>query len=482
MKKIELFGSSTKSLSNFLSAQTRLNCLMWIIKDGEKNIRFAPFGTPGLTSFSTGLAGPVQGWHLGGNGLLYIAAGGIAYSVATNGTASVLGTLASAVNPVGIEDNSTQAIFVDGIKGWILTKIGGAFNQITDPSFPNGTSSVAYNDSYFICPQIGSNQYWISSPGDGTTWNAFNGDAETYSDTLVKTSVLHGIVIHWKSTSIEFHQDQGIIPFPYSGIPSTTADWGLAAYGSAIKYNNTMAFLATNRESGQYQLMELDGFTPVPLPNSDDILQIINSFTTVSDAVALSYVYNGHNCYQITFPTANRSFVYDNSTKYWSEAQTGTSTPPNRTRHIGQYSIQYGAKTLVSDYNVGNIYYQDPLNFTDNGTAIRREVTSRVIDDDGNQFICGELWLDMERGNTSVSVSPQLNIEVSTDYGNTWNLNRIATIYNIASSGQYFYPRLIARRFGAMRALTFRFSMTDPAPFVFVRGCATITTGSQSGR
>ena len=43
------------------------------------------------------------------------------------------------------------------------------------------------------------------------------------------------------------------------------------------------------------------------------IEQMINTFARIDDAIAYAYQKNGHSFYVLTFPTANKTLVYDAS-------------------------------------------------------------------------------------------------------------------------------------------------------------------------
>ena len=84
---------------------------------------------------------------------------------------------------------------------------------------------------------------------------------------------------------------------------------------------------------------------------------------------------DGHIMYQITFPTANQSFLYDVTTDLWSIVRNGISA----NRHLGQMSVVFNNQNYVSDYSNGNLYTFNKTSYTDNGTVILREVDTRHV-------------------------------------------------------------------------------------------------------
>jgi hypothetical protein len=170
---------------------------------------------------------------------------------------------------------------------------------------------------------------------------------------------------------------------------------------------------------------------------------------------------------QWTFPTANRSFLYNATNEQWSETQTGV-TPAYATRHIGQYSAVFAGKTLISDYNAPNLYTPSASMYTDNGNTIVREVITRCAVNDENVWRFGQMYFDMEVGvglQSGQGSNPQVMIQVardSRDFGpEQW--------VGLGKIGQY-RQRVTRRRCGRGRFIHTRLRMTDPVKFVISGG------------
>jgi len=206
--------------------------------------------------------------------------------------------------------------------------------------------------------------------------------------------------------------------------------------------------------------------------STPDLEDIISQFSTVADATALTYVINGHPMYQLTFPTDNRSFLYDLSTGIWSETQSGVPSGYAQ-RHIGQLSTTYQNQALITDYISGKVYTIDENTFTDNGQTIVRELVTRHGNQDFNMITVAEFFIDMETGvglQTGQGSQPQITLDVSKDNGRTWSNPRLLSV---GAVGKYM-TRVIARRFGSARDFVFRIRMTDPVKFVVTEGAAVV--------
>jgi hypothetical protein len=476
MQQIQLFGSGIAGKSLVVTDQRRVNCYYEIREDAEKS-KVAIYGTPGQVLFAA-LPAIVRGWQLF-KGMLIVAAGNTVYSITTNAVVTTLGTLQTAAGLVSMANNGVLLVIVDGSKcyGWDGTTFT---SPLTDSNIPNGATTIAASDTFFITdtpyPTGAANgQQFNVSPSYytvGTAWAGLAvGFASATPDPLIAVDVDHGFLILWNKTSIQFQQDAGTSPLTYAALPSATAQVGLAAKFSRAKFNNTMAFLGTNLQGG-YSVYVLYGFQPQVI-SSKDIDAYFDDFSTVADATAISYMWDGHPFYVLTFPTAGRTFLYDGSTNIWSEQQTGTGLI---NRYSGNLAIVFNGNVYVSDYSNGNIYQLSDEAFTDNGTPIMRLCQTRHIHDHGNMLAIDEMFLDMETGvglQSGQGSTPQIMVSTSKDGGRTFGNERLMSL---GAVGQYIGPRATLRRFGASRTFTFRIRMTDPVKWAITYGAA-VTRG-----
>ena len=494
---IPLFGSGIKSISPTITAQRRLNCFWDIRKDGDK-ANAVLIGTPGLSLDYTLPTGPVRGWRVVGT-LLYVVAGYTLYSVAADNTHTNLGSLGTGNGKVSMSDNGAQLAIVDGAKLYIYSITAGnyyatAFNTIGyfgavadfTSQVGNAATTITFFDGRFLVEMKNSRQAYGSAVYDGTDWGGGappNGlgaatgywTKEDYADNLSAIDSFIGYVVMWGMGSIEWWQDTGGSPLPYQRIQGATQRWGLGAKWSRAEVGNTMIFLGINPE-GHADICQigLSGYTPTVISTSD-VSDIINDIVSdgglFSDAVALTYSAFGHIMYQITFPSGNRTLLYDTATQSWQETQTGLDL---QNRHIGELSIAYNNQNYISDSTTGNVYSTSEYVYTDNGVSIKRQLVSRHIRNGGNQFTPAEVFLDFEIGlglQSGQGSDPQISMEKSTDNGHTFGQPRLKSMGKV---GQYQYPRVRWTRNGTARDFVFRFTVTDPVRFIVTGGAVEI--------
>jgi hypothetical protein len=471
MKEIPLFGSGIGGKSLTVSAQRRVNCYYEVRQDQEK-ANLAIFGTPGQQLFANLGANAVRGWWVFGANIIAVA-GNQCFSINSSGIATVIGTLNTSAGLVSMTDNGKGVLIVDGTNGYFWS--GTVFTSPIGDSFWNGATTVTYNDTYFLVDVPSVNGQYAKSPGNytpGTAWSGLDiGNAQSNPDALIAVDSDHGFIILWGGASIEWHQDAGVAGFPYLPITSATQQVGLAAKYSRAKVDNTIAFLGTNLQGG-YSVYKFLGFQPQKI-STPDIDAYFDDFTTVADAVAMSYMWDGHPFYLLTFPSASRSFLYDSTTGFWSEQQSGTGLFG---RYNSNLSITYRGNVYVSDTTNGNIYLLSDEAMTDNGSPIMRLIQTRHINDSGNFLSIDEIFIDFETG-VGIQVGqgsvPQIMVSVSKDGGRTFGNERLM---GIGMVGQYLGPRATLRRCGGSRDFVFRFRMTDPVKWALTYGAA-VTRG-----
>ena len=291
---------------------------------------------------------------------------------------------------------------------------------------------------------------------------------------MISTSVISGVLLLFGSQTTEFWQDVGSSPLPYSRINGATQDWGIAATASVAPSPDSRFLLGQNKEGG-LRVLRLVGNSATVVSNSD-IESILSGMSKVSDAVGLTYYSYGHQFYQITFPTENRTLLLDVNSNFWSESQTGLDLVG---RHQGELGVAAYGYNLISDSTTGNIYRMDPDNHTDNGEYIKRQLVSRHVHFDQNESSISSICLDMETGVgglVGLGIDPQIVMQVSKDGGKTFGVEKPVSLGEL---GHYRKTRAIWRRLGRSNDFVFKFTVTDPVKFVVISATADIASGNQ---
>lgn len=453
MTRQSLFGVGLTSSSPNVSAQRRLN-LYLEFRPEEDGIRIVAHGTPGLDLFCDFGDTPARGLYSVGD-YLYVVHRGVFWQVNNAGVATNRGTLLTTAGRVYLADNGTTIMVVDGTYGYTYNTSTPAtpIAQIVDADYV-AANTVTWLDQQFIQDKVSSGRFYISP--DGTAWDALDfANAEGSPDNLQRVIADHGELLLFGDLTTEPWGDSGAADFPFVRIGSSVIEWGLAARESLVKFDSSLMFLGRNR-MGEAQVVLLNGYTPQPVGGQgvQDFLSAINGYATVNDATALSYMLSGHAFYQINFPTAGKSWLYDGLTKVWSELQSDTG------RHRANIGVLYLEKMVVADYANGKIYRLNQNTYTDNGAAIPREIVSRTVRN-YDYLPIHELRLDMEVGvglTSGQGANPQAMLSISDDGGKNFGPEIWRSFGPIGDS---LFP-VTWNRLGSSKMWTLKARITDP--------------------
>lgn len=325
---------------------------------------------------------------------------------------------------------------------------------------------ITWQDHTFIMGFTGSGAIQWSAVDDGTNVSALDfATAESSPDDLVRCIADHGEVVLFGKNSIEFWASTGNLDQPFSNQNGSELEFGLAAPWSLTKFNDTLIGLVRN--GGQVEVRMLQGHTMQKV-SSQSMDTIINGYANVADATGSAFVYQGHPMYQINFPSAGASWVYDASTGLWTSMQSGLTGG----RHLGEMHVDYLNKVRVFDYQNGNIYNLDQTAYTDNGMPIVRQIVGRHVFRDLNVLRTSFMQIDFETGvgvNDGQGSDPQVMLQVSRDNGHTWGNELWRSMGKI---GEY-RTRVIWRRLGRGYDFVFKIRMTDPVKFVLAAAAVT---------
>jgi len=457
VRPVPLFGLGNFGKSYNVDAQKRTNLYAEIQKDGEKGT-LTLYPTPGLTTFVNFGSYPSRGtWKK--DDVLYIVNRFTLWRVTNDGTMTNIGTLLTSAGRVDISDNGTQIMIVDGPNGYIYDTGTSTFAQITDPDFP-GADTVTFLNQYFIVQKPNSGRFYVSAPLDGLTgWTSLDfATAESNPDNLIRVMADNGQILLFGSETTEFWSDSGALDFPFARVGAAAIEWGLAARWSLCKFMDSLIFLRKNR-LGAVQVCTLSGYNAVPVSNPE-MDYIFSQYEGVSNATGFAYMVSGHPFYQINFPSANESWVFDGLSREWHRAESSGG------RHRGEIQINFLDSSYVTDYENGKLYRFEDGVYSDDGQSIARELVSRH-QSTGEYTFLSKLWIEMEGGVglvTGQGSQPQLMLQYSKDGGHTWSEE---VWRDIGAIGQ-FKCRSLFLRLGRGRDWVFRLRVTDPVKTVFI--------------
>lgn len=472
MVEVPLFGLGLQGRSANVTANTLINAYYEFQPEKDRT-RVAIYGTPGLTLFVDQGDTPWRGLHsFPSNSKLYGIHRGTFYEIDNAGTVTSRGTLNTTSGRVDITDDGTYIVVVDGSEIYTYSTATPAtpIAAVADADRPTSPNTCIFQGGRILTDEDGTGQFKGSSAYAPGTWSAIDfATAESNPDPLVRVINYAGTVALMGSYTTELWQNVGGSGFPYARIMGSDLEYGLAARWSVGKLMGSYAFLAQNRE-GQVAVLMLAGYQTARISNSE-LEYIINNYSSVSDATGFGYMLGGHPMYQLNFPTAGKSWLYDGSTKYWSELRYGANA-----RHRAELAEEFINHTVVADYSNGKLYKIDPNAYTDNGDAIHTILRGRHIASKKKNVRISSLELGIEAGvglATGQGADPVAGLRLSKDGGHSYGVQRFATL---GKQGEY-NARCIWRRCGIGRDIVPEVTITDPVKRVITDATLIIDEG-----
>jgi hypothetical protein len=401
-----------------------------------------------------------------------------------------------------MSDNGTQLFVAANGPSYIYNANTNVFQQITDPDFP-GALTVSYLDGYFIFNEPNSQKIWVTSLLEGTQIDPLDfASAEGSPDGLVSVIVNNREAWLFGTNSIEVWYDAGTPDFPLARIQGASNEIGCAATFSVAKLDNSIFWLGQDAR-GRGIVYRNNGYTGVRASNHAIEWQI-QQYGDISNAIAYTYQQDGHSFYVLTFPTVQKTWVYDVATQSWHE-RAGWSNG-NFIRYRPNCQTAFNSEIILGDYESGNLYAYDLDVYSDNGQIQKWLRSWRPIPSGQNNLrrtAQHSLQLDCETGvglngidpnddvewffytssgdqlvtntgdlllfspPTVEGADPEVMLRWSDDGGHTWSNEHWASMGRIGQYGR----RVFWRRLGMtmkLRDRVYEVSGTDPVKVVIV--------------
>jgi hypothetical protein len=452
-----------------ISAQRAVNCYAEAQpKDAKTPV--ALLGVPGLVTFAGVGSGPIRGMHMMNN-MLFVVSGQFLYSVTSAGVVTALGGTITGNGYVPMADNGTQVCIVNGVNGYIWSATSG-FQIISDPNF-HPANSVIFFDNFFAFDFAGTNKWFISNSGDGTSFLGTDfASAEVSSDFVLSLLNQQEVMLIFGQRTIEQWQDVGALNFPFQRITAATIERGCAAALTPVKEDNSVFFLGDDLVYYRF-----DNNAQLTRKSTHAIEAKWQTYSTVADAYSFSYTFEGHKFIVVKFPTANATWVYDIATDLWHERESWDQNNNSYGTWRGTFAIEAFGLVLVGDQFSNNIGFLTSSVNTEFGNTIRMLASSPQLHDDRRRVFVSILEMDVESGVGAVTgqgSNPQIFLDYSRDGGRTF-IN-YQQFNSLGALGQYL-NRVRWFNLGQAFQWTFRIHISDPVRRTIVRAHAQTSLG-----
>lgn len=320
-----------------------------------------------------------------------------------------------------------------------------------------GASSVTFLDSRFVwtVPNSGKVQWsnLLSTKTDALSYAT----AEAKSDNLVRVIACHGQLWLIGEKTTEIWNTTGSNDSPFIRQSGAYIPIGCGAKNSVAVFGSSLIWLAQS-EHGHCQIVMSQGYQAQRISNHA-IEQELSHYAKVDDAYAFTYQKDGHNFYVISFPTAEKTWVFDSTTGMWHERSFFNWIKSKHEHHLAYCHCFVDGEHWVGDRKKPMILCLTDKADTDNGQIIVRERVTPCISPHGQRLIFDELQLFCQVGQKS-DIEPKILLDWSDDGGVTWSNDRMSIISSAGAMGE-FNKRVIFRRLGQSFNRVFRIRMTD---------------------
>ena len=298
MARVELLSSAYSGRSVIASGQECVNLYAEFNAktDPQAPAKVTYYPTPGSRVYAqnTEYIFPSRGAYRTSKGTAYHVVGQNVYSVANDGTETVIGIIANRPSMVRMKDNGLVVVLVDGVNGYVIDMVSNNFGTITDPNF-YGSDFVELLDTFFIFNRPNTNQFYISGSNVNftmlTTTGAFDpldiAAKAGFNDPIVGIASIHRELWLIGNLTSEVWIGTGAADFYFQQQQGAYINHGCGAQQSIATIDTIVFFVMQDMQGnglvvmgGNYQTEEIS--TPRTVKE-------FKSYATIEDAIGFCF-------------------------------------------------------------------------------------------------------------------------------------------------------------------------------------------------
>lgn len=401
MSRIGLVGPSYTSQSPNADCQMCMNWYVEKIESDAGKSGHALYSTPGLKKWydlgTAGLRGMITA-----QARTFVVAGSKLWELyspsATPNKVDRSGGLSMVTDgqPVSMASGPTQVLIASAGSAYVFDL---KLNTLSDVSATLGppVAQVGYLYGFFVALFKDTNKIQTSAALDATTWPGANAAlVSVFTDNVVGIYFDHNDMFVAGPKKIQPYYFSGNFPFPFDVREGTMVESGLAARFSPAQADNSIFWLEAD-DRGNAIVRRANGYAPGRI-STHALEYAMSTYSTIADAVGMSYKDQGHEFYQLSFPSASKTWVYDTATGMWHERGFWDKKSGTFSQHRAQYHTFNFGKHLVGDPTTGAVYEMSINYLDDFGNNIRRVRRAPHISVEQQWITHSELQIDLETG------------------------------------------------------------------------------------
>lgn len=369
--RLNLDGRPYNSRSIIASSQRRINLYGEQNKDPQAPCPYTEYPTPGSILFGTpNVEGASRGFYRTSLGTAYEVIGPNLYFLAVNGAMVLVGTIADRPSQVVMSDNGIALVVVDGTEGWVVDLATNAFGPIIDPAF-YGADFVVFLDTFFVFNYPDTNFFYISLAlvtfamlTGGLAFDPLDIASKSGSpDYIVAIATVHKELWLIGEITTEVWIGTGAADFYFQLQQGAYVDHGCAAPYS-VATQDVIIFWIMRDKQGSGIVVKGAGYATEEI-STPAIVAEFKSYAILSDAIGTCFQISDHAFYVLSFPTANKTWLYDLTTGEWSEWAWLNVDTGVLERHRISYAAFVYDRNLISDWETGKILELSIDTYTD---------------------------------------------------------------------------------------------------------------------
>jgi hypothetical protein len=238
---------------------------------------------------------------------------------------------------------------------------------------------------------------------------------------------------------------------------------------SITRMGPSLVWLAKN-EQGENVVIATNQYSWNRISNHA-IETAIASYPLVSDAIGYSYEDQGHSFYVLIFPTADQTWVFDNTASTllgkncWHQRLSFDPVAGVYHRHRSNCYMNLQDLRLVGDYQTGQIHQMSRAFYSDAGAPLRAQRRCKHIwkKADRTRVSQSSLQIEFTPGiglQTGQGKVPQAMLRWSNDGGFSWSSEHWRTIGKAGRTKN----RAKWNRLGFARDRVYEVNVSDPVP------------------
>lgn len=344
--------------------------------------------------------------------------------------------------------------------GSLVRSDGTTTTAVTGANAPTASSHVAFLDNYILANELGTGEFKWSVENAPLDWS----NALYYANAMGKPDALSALFVKNREIfcigpqSTEIWENDGVTPF--SRISGGFIDRGIIAPDSVAQTEEGLMWLSDRNKVVFFNGRSLES---ISTPYDKEI----QSFSKTSDCYADYFEILGKALVAFTFPTVNRTLVWNHSQKEWSEF---AKWDPSQACYLKwnataiHYSPDWG-QTFVAIPDSKTVHILSSSTYSDATGPIRMLILTGLVDHGiMAPKRCNKVVLRIKRG-SQFSGEAKLMVRWRDDNKATWSNTHE---YSLGVTGDTDVTlRLFA--LGVYTTRQWEFTCSDAVPLVITK-------------